>query len=116
MKQLMLWLSMFTLLALSCGMPVNTQPASETSTNVSYPSITPAPVPKVIQVERQTVCGFWNVRSAANASSASIGIVLSGNTVTLTGREATAIDGGTWVQVEGRDGAGWMNKKGLCNE
>lgn len=107
-----------TLSVMACGVPVLTE--SPESVNkaalINTPKLSPAPVPTVL-IENATVCGNWNVRAAANPNSASIGIVLSGSPITLTGVTANAPnDGGQWVQIRGIDGTGWMNAKGLCHD
>lgn len=115
MKRLTLSVILLSLSVMACGMTLPQAPESVNKTVlVNTPELSPAPVPSVQLPEKATTCGRWNIRSAANPDSASIGFVFSGSTVTLTGRTATAFDGGKWVQVQGRDGTGWMNAKGLC--
>ncbi len=119
MKQLMLWLSMFTLAALSCGMPVNTQPTAEMSMNVSYPSITPAPVPIRASAESTSeaiACGMLWVRYGAGIEYGVASFALKGDTLFLTdAKQRAAEDGGQWQQVVDRDGkTGWVNARYLC--
>jgi len=107
---------MALLFSLACGMTLPTQPETK-AVLINAPELSPAPVPTLQLPEKATTCGRWNIRAAANPNSASIGFAFSGSTVTLTGRTATAFDGGSWVQVVDRDGGkGWMNAKGLCHD
>ena len=106
---------LLTLSVMACGMSVPTQPETK-AVLMNTPEFTPAPVPVSVP-EKATTCGRWNIRAAANPNSASIGFAFSGSTVTLTGRTATAFDGGLWVQVLDMYGeTGWMNAKGLCHD
>lgn len=117
MKGFSLYVILLGFLVMACGMSLPTEkPENVIKANlINAPQLSPAPVPEVKLPEKVAICGYWNIREAANPDSASIGIVFSGSTVTLTGRTATAIDGGKWVQVRDRNGGtGWMNERGIC--
>ena len=118
MKRLTLSVILLSLSVMACGMSVPTESPESVNKTVlmNTPEFTPAPVPVNVP-EKATTCGRWNIRAAANPNSASIGFAFSGSTVTLTGRTATAFDGGLWVQVLDMYGdTGWMNAKGLCHD
>lgn len=102
------------LISSACMTPVSTlAPVSvNKEVHIIAPSLEPAPTPIVPKSDK--VCGFWNIRQTADSDSKYLGTAFNGSSVTLTGAEADALDGGKWVQVRGRDVSGWMNAKGLC--
>jgi hypothetical protein len=99
---------LLTFAVMACGMQLPLTAETVTKANlINTPRLSAAPVP--VTPGTALVCGYWNIRENPDPDSASIGIAPA--TVTLTGRTATAPDGGQWVETA----EGWMNEKGLCD-
>lgn len=123
MKQLLIWIFIFTLASLACGMPVNTQPEPKISIKVQTPIPEPAPTPERAILGQMTVCktddlyGLW-VRKTAGIHGDITGWLKNGNTVTLTSVPPVTLDkkagGGTWVQIISYRDTGWVNVRYLC--
>ena len=117
MKQLLIWISIFTLFVMACGMSAGTQPESKISIKVNTPILEPAPTPiRAVTESPAFACGGLWVRYGAGVEYGVAGFALKGDTLHLTdAAPRLAKDGGTWVQVVDRDGrGGWVNSKLLC--
>ena len=116
MKQLLIWISIFTLASLACGMSANAQPESKISIKVNTPSLEPAPTPLRTDAESTSyACGSLWVRKGAGTEYSAAGWALKGDTLYLTGEYREASDGGKWMKVLDRDGLiGWVNVRYLC--
>ena len=115
------WKLSFILLTLSvmaCGMPVSTLSPESVSKEVHIitPSLDPAPTPLRSDAESTArACGSLWVREGAGIEYPKIAWALRGDTLTLTGKEREAKDGGQWSQVIDRDGlTGWVNTRFIC--
>ena len=116
MKQLLIWISIFTLFVMACGMSAGTQPEPKISIKVKTPTLEPAPAPLRSDAESTArACGSLWVREGAGIEYGRIAWALRGDTLTMTGETKTASDGGKWSQVLDRDGLiGWVNQRFLC--
>ena len=117
MKQMLIWISIFTLLVMACGMSAGTLPAPKVSTNVQAPSLGAAPTPiRAVTESPAFACGNLWVRYGAGIEYGVAGFALKGDTLYRTDAgPRSADDKGTWVQVVDRDGLiGWVNSKLIC--
>lgn len=107
MRKLLVWIFLFTLASLACGiqstLPVyeNTAPVPEMSTVVNPVTSTP---------ETAQIVGSWNLRESPGESSPLIS-TLSNQEVQLI--HCKPYDGGQWCKVLSDGVIGWVNKKGL---
>ena len=117
MKRLLIWISIFTLFVMACGMSAGAQPESKISIKVNTPSLEPAPTPiRAVTESPAFACGGLWVRYGAGVEYGVAGFALKGDTLYRTDAEPrSAADSGIWVQVVDRDGLiGWVNVRYLC--
>jgi len=106
MSKVLVWVFIFTLVSLACGMQSNLPAAvgTQTATQVSI-DVNSTATPEMAQIT-----GSWNFRTSPGEDAPLID--------TLTDVEVQLIDckdtsGGTWCFVEYQRIRGWVNKRGL---
>lgn len=114
MKRLLMWTSLLSLMALSCGMQAAPAAVENRLYDRIFPLLAAAPIPSQSEMVVCNSGGLW-VHEQAGIESVEIYSLKDGDIVTVTGVDTITEDMAAWTPIRTVAGEGFVNRRYLCN-